>query len=72
MYRQYRVRALIIDLDRGVRTACSGTDYPCGTRGVCLKEGELRPARQSRLLSPAPVRGPCRLHFRLDFFELMC
>ena len=40
------VRTLIIDLDRGVQTACAGTDYPCGTRGVCLKEDEPRLARQ--------------------------
>ena len=39
-------RALIIDLERGVQTAAAGTDYPCGTRGVCLKADEPELARQ--------------------------
>jgi len=40
------VRALIIDLDRGIQTAAAGTDYPCGTRGVCLREEDPCLARQ--------------------------
>ena len=40
------VRALIIDLDRGIQTAAAGADYPCGVRGVCLREDAPRLARQ--------------------------
>ena len=40
------VRALIIDLERGIQTAAAGADYPCGVRGVCLREDDPRLARQ--------------------------
>ena len=40
------VRALIIDLDKGIELSSFSTDYPCGTMGVCLDPEDPRLARQ--------------------------
>ncbi|MBR7103558.1 MAG: ribulokinase [Lentisphaeria bacterium] len=41
------IRALIVDLAGEREVASASTDYPCGTRGVCLKEDDPLLARQN-------------------------